>query len=244
LSVGYALRRTDYESAEMRDLEDQGAHLRFTRRLTRTLGLRLGYAYREGTLSGLFLVQPLPEQVGTVRSHDIDVGVDFNRALGRTRRTTVGFATGTTVISTPVQNQYRLLATAHLSRMLGRSGLVRADYQRGLQLVEGLNVPLFTDSVTVTAAAMAGARWELSASAGYTTGEIGSRAISGTGGFDTYTGTARALFGLTRHLALTAEYFYYHYLFPPGATLVPGFARGLDRQGVRAGLAIWAPLIR
>jgi len=243
MSFGYALRRTDYDDPAMRDLHDRGAYVRFARRLTRNVGVRLGYGYREGTLGGLFIAGPSSE-LGSIRSHDIDAGVDFNRALGRTRRTTVGFTTGTSVLNTPVQNLYRLLASGYLSHQFGRSGTLRVDYQRGLQLVEGLNVPLFTDAVTVTARAMAGPRWDFSASAGYTTGEFGTGLMTGEGGFDTYTGTARAQFGLSRHLALQAEYFFYHYLFPPGTSLVPGFARGLDRQGVRGGITFWTPVNR
>jgi hypothetical protein len=50
-------------------------------------------------------------------------------------------------------------------------------------------------------------------------------------------------YAVSRHVAVYARYFYYHYSFEQGVSL-PGFLRpDLDRRGVSFGLTAWVPLI-
>ena len=82
----------------------------------------------------------------------------------------------------------------------------------------------------------------LSASAGYSTGEL--TAARDQNGTDSYTGSARLQFALSRLMALSGEYDYYRYRFDHPVGLPDGMRQRLDRQSVRIGLNLWLPLFR
>jgi opacity protein-like surface antigen len=94
----------------------------------------------------------------------------------------------------------------------------------------------------ITTYGLVGSRVELSGSGGYSSGSIGLGAQAE--GLDSFTGTVGVRVGLVRYLALDAEYAYYHYLFDEGSLLPPGVSRGLNRNGIRAGVTVWVPLLR
>jgi hypothetical protein len=108
-------------------------------------------------------------------------------------------------------------------------------YRRRPEFVGGFDEPVFLDSATAGLEGFLGRRLELSTSAVYSTGVIGSKAT-----YDSYSGSARASFGMNRHLALSLEYVYYSHRFA-GDITVPA-AAALDRHSVRAGVNWWSPL--
>jgi hypothetical protein len=246
LTADYTLQYTDYRTGNQ-VLDNWAAGGRFGYRLTSRASLRLGYHYRRSTSPLYFGGQP-------VVGHDIDVGIDYNRALSFSRKTTVGFTTGTSIyrsftsngslISTDWAYKTHFLATgsAYLNRQMGRSWTGRLSYQRGLQFVPGFGNPFFADSVSASLGGFVGARSNLNLSAYYSSGQLG---IVTTGqGYKSYVGAADYQFALSRFVALSANYTYYHYLFDPTVVLLPGMNRGLNRQSVRVGLNLWLPLLR
>jgi hypothetical protein len=68
----------------------QGANAGVRWSLTRNLGLRTGYGYQTATYG---------VDARTLGYHNIDVGVDYNKALSFSRRTTLSFGTGTSALT-------------------------------------------------------------------------------------------------------------------------------------------------
>jgi hypothetical protein len=206
--------------------------------LSRDLSLRLGYTYRQAEYAER--LRP--------RYHDLDIGIDYNRPLSRSRRTRLGFGVGSAIAEEPLPGslaettvrQYRARAHVSLIHQMGRTWTARADYRRGGQFVEGLASPLYTDGVTLGLDGFLTRRADLSASAAYSAGD-GWGLVSAP--FETYTGTLRLRVGLTRALAAHAEYLFYHYDFARAPELLPFGPRRLDRHGVRVGLSVWVPIV-
>jgi hypothetical protein len=61
---------------------------------------------------------------------------------------------------------------------------------------------------------------------------------------NSFAGTARATYALSRFLAVFANFIYYEYEFGDDIALDPDLPRSLDRKGVRVGLTTSFPLIR
>jgi hypothetical protein len=235
VSVTYMLRYVNFQGGGQ-SLKDQSIRAMFFHSTGQNLGFHAGYGYHRGDYGLLSLAGQL------IQGHDIDVGIDYNRALDRTKRTTFGLGTGSTITVTGIQNYYNVLASAFLNRRLGRTWDVRVDYRRGLQFVEGFERPFFTDAVMLRTGGYAGRRLEVNGSAGYTSGGLGFGVFAQ--GFGTLTATGGVQVGLVQQVALFANYFYYHYLFDQGTVLPLGVPQGLDRNGIRVGVTMWVPLLR
>jgi len=83
----------------------------------------------------------------------------------------------------------------------------------------------------------------VSASAGYVVGE--SVLQRDNGHFDTYTGTVRARYSVTRSFAVYGQYLYYYYNLRGQAALAPDLPKVFEQHGLRFGLMLWArPLSR
>ena len=91
------------------DLTSYSADGRFTYQLAKGLGAHAGYRYQEGRYTGS-LVAPEP----TPAFHNIDVGIDYNRPLSFSRRTTLSFGTGSTAVQDYSGTHYHLTGNANL----------------------------------------------------------------------------------------------------------------------------------
>ena len=85
-------------------------------------------------------------------------------------------------------------------------------------------------------------RLDLRALFAYTNGELGI--VSRTNNFDTYSATTRLRFAFTQMLAAYGEYVAYRYEFSNAAGLPAGLPSKVDRQGVRAGMTLFLPILR
>jgi hypothetical protein len=210
----------------------------FSRGLTRRAVLRVGYGYREAFWS--YLDQ-------RVRSHDIDLGVDYRRTLSFSRRTRLGFTFGSTLLRSPLRDeitettrlQYRAVSNAWLDHQFGRTWNASLKYERGVGVIDGLAEPVFTDGVSLNVGGLLNRRTTLSAIASYSAGE--SAFTQGTPGFDTYMGAVRLGIAVSKSLSTFADYTYYSYDFSQATTLLDGAPEKLGRNALRVGLAFWTP---
>jgi hypothetical protein len=180
--------------------------------------------------------------------HEIDAGVDYRRSLSFTRRTTLDFSLGSTIVRPPVAEvqrqglQYRVVGDASLTHEMGRTWRARLGYGRGVGFVEAFPEPVFSDHTNVDLSGFFNRRTELSVIATLTTGDVGLG--SGSTRFESWNASARLRVGLNAMWALYTEYLYY-YQDLGDARLVPtGVPAGLDRQSIRGGLTFWLPLLR
>jgi hypothetical protein len=235
LTIGYSRQGTTFaKSSSFGDFSSQLGSARLSYGLTRGLTARIGYGYQDARY-GAF-------GAGDFQGHNADVGVDFNRALSLSRRTTLTFTTGSTANVYQKVTYYRLLGSARLAREFGRSWWAAAAYNRSVDLQPAYTRPVLGDAATIGVSGLISRRLQVASSVGAFFGNVG---FSGTGtGFETYSGTAAVTLALSRHLGVNAGYAYYRYRFDEGALPLPFGTLPLRsvRQSIQASLVLWMPL--
>ncbi len=175
------------------------AGVRYNHTVSRSSTLVTGYTYRRAE----------PEDGDPLTFHDIDIGIDYHRSLGRSRRTSISFSTGTALVQEETDTEYRVLGQARLTRLVGRSWSASLDYHRGLEFLEALSQLAATDAVTGTLNGFMTPALETTISATYSHGFLGG---SGGAPLTTRAIVADMQYGLSRHFAIDAQYLY---LLPP-----------------------------
>jgi hypothetical protein len=241
ISVDGSVRHTDFGGniAGFSDVRSSAAAGHLVHSVNRGVDLRLGYTYRQAHYSALL----------QTTEHDLEIGIDYARALSPTRRLTFGFNLGPTVAEVPFDasrpqgagNHYRVTGDVFVDREIGRSWAARAAYRRGLSYIEALAGPVYTDSASVEAAGFVNRRVDLRLSAAYTTGQITSQQVAAAP-FTTYTADARLQVGLSRECAVYVEGLFYEYAFDSSLVIVPGMPSHFRRSGARAGITLWLPV--
>lgn len=234
---------TDFrrETASRPDANAYGVRTQFVRNTTRNTELRLGYSYRSGNMGYGGGLAATIEQ-------GLDAGMQYTKVLSATRRATFSFRTGASAVDVPVTTPeavsgrlFRATGDADMSYQF-RRWQVRAAYRHGLEFVADLVEPVFTRGVSFDMTGLLTRRMDLTASAGYATGASALNRQSLT--FDTYTATTRMRYAVSSTLAAQVEYLYYFYDFLGGAHVPFGRAPRLARNGVRAGISVWVPLLQ
>jgi hypothetical protein len=202
-------------------------------------GLAAQLSYTEST--GRFGVGRTP-----TTSHGLAAGLNFNRALSITRRTTLTFASGLAAFSNASVNdgrpQYFLSVQASLVHEIGRTWTASLAYNRSASFVETFLQPVFSDAVTAGIGGRLSRRVQVQSSIGATSGTVGLVNAS-ENHFRTYFGSAGLRVDASRTVSVGLDYAYYRALFASGVPLPPGFARQSDRQSVRVYVSLWAPLM-
>lgn len=238
-SAGGNYSRVDFRSAALQpDGEHYGGQARLSYAMTRRAKARLGYGYTTGDYGGT--------RASGLRSHSIDIGIDYARALSFSRQTQFSFSTGSTIYNDSRYTRYLVLGNAQLSHQIGRTWLANATYSRSLQLVNGFSEPFFADAVAADLNGFVGRRVVVRTTTGITWGQLG---LSPDDSFNRNSKTSYVTpsvqVAVTEMVALQASYFFYRYQFDPGAAALPeGFDSRRSRQGVRLGLTFWVPLVR
>lgn len=248
LDVFYRYRHIYYFDREDDPLDygnrrDQEAGARFTRKITRNLSMRAGYAYRTSDHAG----------PGDYRAdfHDIDVGVDYGRSLSISRRTVFAFRTGSTIgvsesgsdggldddppFSDP---RFFVVGGATLTHEVGRSWRLFADYTRDVDFQDGFAQPLLRDTGRVGLGGLIGYRTDVSADVTYTSGSFGFDDRN----YAAWTASTQVRTALTRNLAAYAYSYYYWQEFDASVILPIGVVSDASRYGIRFGLTSWFPL--
>jgi hypothetical protein len=232
LTGEYAYRRTQLvDSPEA--FSWQLANARFSHSVSRDAAIRAGYGYGQAQNS---IGQTGPEQA----YHNVEIGVDYRRALSFSRRTSVDFGTGSALVDQGGGTSFYLLADAALVREIGRTWTGRVAYRRGLQFVPGFSDPLFADTFESSIGGLISRRLSATAGGGYSGGQAG---LNPDADYRTWTGSAELRFAMNRFLALSAEYSYYNYRFADSVVLPVEVPGRLDRHGFRVGLNGWLPLV-
>lgn len=230
--------RLDGSQAQLRQASG-AAHL--TLSMGRDVSLVTGYGVQQGRYRLLGVAAP-PADI-----QNIDLGLDYHRALSVSRRTTVGFSSGPVVVRDRLGRTMRTVlgGQARLNHQIGRTWQATAAFVRSVAFLDAFVSPMVTDGLRVNVGGLVRRRVELMLAADglhgrAATATIGSGAESRT---DSATGTARMAVGLSRATALTVEY-RYQYSRMDGTALAGTLPRGLDRQSVRVGVDVRVPLLR
>jgi hypothetical protein len=233
LSMSYGLRYLHLLGDSQ--FADQRAGLRYTRSLSKSFSLNLGYS------SSTVIAVAGPNRE-TIRGSNLDLGVGYNRTLFSSSRTSLGFTSGTSTVSTAAGSQFTLTGSARLARQLSRRWTAQLLYDRGVQVPEGTLRPFFSDTVAGNVSGYMNSRVMLRALPSYAHGKVGVAAESSP--YNSFANTTRLEVALGRQVALYVEHFYYRYAFASDAVLPPMLAGSLNRKGARVGLTLWTPLVR
>jgi hypothetical protein len=235
LSGGYSRHSTLFGGdGSFDDLAEQNVSFRYSRSVTRDLGLRLGYGYTEAVYG---------QDRQRYQNHSIDTGVDYNRALSLTRRTKLAFSTGGTAIRQDQQTRYDVIGSAVLSHEIGRTWNASLSYQRNVGFTELVLQPVFSDAVSASLGGLITRKLTFQSGVGTSRGSVGVHDRA-SNGFDAWSGFAGVNRALTRYLALGVSYSYYHYNFQPGASLVTGLTPNMNHHSVSVALNAWAPVFQ
>ena len=189
--------------------------------------LRLGYG-REDADYGL---------TNHYSRRTIDAGVEYSRPLSFSRRTTVSFRAGSSGLDDGQDKYYTVIGYVQLSHELSRDWALHAGYDRNIGFVNGFGEPFLASSILANATGNVGRRVEITASAGYSDGNIGFSGPPSENGYVTYTAGGRVQILLARSFWAFGEYVYYHYRFEDDVNLPFRSPQRLNRRGVRGGLS-------
>jgi hypothetical protein len=185
--------------------------------------------------------------------HDIEAGVDYRRALSFSRRTSVSFGMGSTLVNAPVgvvdgdqaitsELQYRLVGDVGLTHEMGRTWRASVAYSRGIGYSEAFARPVYSDGVNAIVTGFFNRRTDVSASAGFSAGDVG--VVQASSSFRAYRAATRARVALTSMWALFAEHQYYKHDLGDAFIVPVGVPSVLDRHSVRVGVTLWVPILR
>lgn len=233
LSADFDRQTSDFASAET-DFVSRSAGLGYSHNIGKGLDVNLGYGYSESSSDSVAGEDP-------IRVHSINAGVNFNRALSFSRRTTLSFSTGSAGVADASGTQYHITGSALLQRELGRTWAAGLSYDRRVQFVDALRRAILSDGAAASIGGLISRSLQFSARAGVSFAHSGT---SGAKEYDTYLATAGVNYAITRYLALGVNYSFYRYKFAQGAVPPPGYSQEMDRQGIRANLSVWAPIFQ
>jgi len=231
LAFNYGYSTTKIGDGAVQDMQQGGAS--FRHRVSRGLELKLGHQARvfEDTQN------PTGERV---IAHDLDLGLDLDRELSFSRRTRVGFSSGSSIVSTDAGRRMMATGQASLKHEIGRSWNALASVGRKVDFVEGLQQPVVGQTLSFGLGGYWGRRFNVMLRGAAGDGKIATE----TGGdYRSITTEARGSFAISRGITCFAEHFYYQHTVS-GAFLPAGVPPTAYRRGLRTGVDVKLDAIR
>jgi len=214
----------------------------FVRKVSRNVAVATQYRYRSGAFG-------YTNDLLTTE-HSLDFGLNYIKPLSLTRRATLRLNFGVAAADVPqstqagnlIFRQYMGTGSADFEYQFQRTWRAKANYRRGIEYIVDIPEPVYANSLGLAIDGFVTRRVDLVVSGGYSSGEslLNSSALA----YDTYTGSIRVRYALSRLSAMYAEYMYYFYDFAQGTPLLVGVPPALERHGVRAGFTLWMPALR
>jgi hypothetical protein len=237
ISADYSFQRRE-KTAFAQDFRHQRFGAQYSYNVAKGIALRAGYHYDDADYG-------MPNQ--RFHNHQIDAGVDYNRALSFSRRTTLAFHTGTTAISNADQSvtqyQYNLIGGAHLNHEFGRSWNTDIAYERGVNIDPAWANLVKSDSASATVTGLIDRRVNFTALARATRGNVGGFTETNDA-FEAYYGDASLTYALGRHVSIGTSYTYYRHRFDRSVLIPVDYSDSFNRHSVRVFVSVWAPLIQ
>ena len=248
LGVNYGLRQVVSPDLDF-NFMSHNASASFHYQLTRYGGVRASYSYREATRDAAQQAQP------PLQSHDVGLGIDYNRAFSLSgRRTSLTFTTGSSLVATgreeeqgdqtTVSSNLRpvLQGSVTLRRNLGRTWDAQAGYRRLVHFIEGFTHPMFTEAVSAGITGEVGKHIKANALIAHAFGNEGRSRAPGRS-YGTKLASVHFGYPLLSQLDVFAQYFFFRQQLGENMTLPQGVAHSLNRHSVRVGLSFRLPVI-
>jgi hypothetical protein len=238
-----SLMRSALAESSAQDLTSYSVGGGYRNGLTRNLGLHLDYTYRRGRY---FRPDVTTDVIGTARLivHDLNLGLDYQRPLSKSRRTMLAFSGGSTVLQgvTDAQpSEYSAIGDVTLTHQLTRTWKGQLAYERGLRFIEGFGLPVLSDRVFSTWGGRMSRRTSLSLSGGVALGKVNPLDVATA--FHTYTAETTFYYAPTPRWAISVSGDYYSYTFGQAESFLGEMPRNRDRYGIRVGLTFTPPFL-
>jgi hypothetical protein len=233
-------RRTRFAGAPLADFTSTGGRALLRRNLTRSLAIRAGYVREE--------LRGAPGATDDRYVNEIiDVGVDFARAFSMGRRTSLAFATETSIVRHGGQRDFRLNGFVAFERRFLRTWITQLSARRGTEFIPGFKAPVYTDR---GGASLAGYLTKRLLFQAHGEGGRGAVGVAGRVGvprgdanrFNSYSADASLTLAMTRHFGVFTQYYFYNYQMPPDP-LALVTVQHLSRQTVSIGVKTWISII-
>lgn len=195
-----------------------------------------GFAFRLG--DGVRVLQAGSGE--RIVTQDIALGIDVNRTLASTRRTTFSFTSGASIMTTDTGNRLVPAGSATLTHLLGKAWQTALRFDRGLQVADLIPKPFVANTSNVLLDGFLGRRASLRLRGAYSFGDFDLDGSSSP--YDSYIAEARVAVALGRHVQVYTQHMYYRYRFPDGLALPPDVPLRRQQYSVRFGLDVWAAL--
>lgn len=202
---------------------------RLTYRLTRLVGVRLGFSRRIADYEG-------PDGAEPVVLDDVDAGLDFayGRMISLTRTTAFGFQTGSNFSHQRGSNAGNLTGNLTLTQRLGRRANLSAVYNRGASIQEGFARPVFSNSFSASGSYQPTRR--LSGQLSSTLSLGSTNEADGADRVDTYSVSGRVSYSATDTLQVYGQYLYSGHTIGDAVEVVEGVRRDHANRSLRAGV--------
>ncbi|HET7695292.1 MAG TPA: hypothetical protein VFK57_06255 [Vicinamibacterales bacterium] len=181
---------------------------------------------------------------GRLASHNIGLGLGYNRPLSAWRHTTVGFNVGTALIDDGRFTRAYLTGNGRIYRRFARTWIGGLTYLRAQQVLEGFVAPFFTFSDTIAGSFSGdlGRGVALSGRLAYSHSRFTFDELENT--FDTLAATTRLRVPVVSMLSAYVEAYYAEHDFQRRLGLLQGIPASLERFGTRAGVTLSVPVYR
>ena len=224
----YAMNFVDFSDDELTQKRDS-SHAGIGYRMTRYSTLRLGYSH-----TGYQLAETGERHI----IHDFESGIDYLRPLSISgRRTTFTVTPGWALAERQGRTHFYATGTATLNHEIGRTWAVQANYVRGVRFIDGMTSEMLANQLATQVDGFLGRRFSVQVGGRFDVSDESSN-------YKSYAGAARLNYAMSRNLQAFVHYIYYHYRFGPTVEIPDTMSRQLDRQGVRVGITLWAPVLR
>ena len=213
-------------------LAHRGVGAQLSHNLARDLGVHAGYIYSEARLT----------DGRTIPNHILRVGIDYNRPLSLSRRTTLAFRTGSSVVETHDAMRLHAIGDVSLNHEIGRTWEATAMYSRRIVYYETWDEPTLANIARASLGGLFSRRVQFTAGMAYTSAGVGAR--SGAPRYETFQSGAALNFAISRFMSSGVTYAYYRHRAREAVPLPEDFPRQLDRQSIQAFLNVWVPLMQ
>jgi hypothetical protein len=232
LAFGYAYSQDGFSNVQQVRSAHAGS-FRLSYLLTRSVSMHVGY---QGAF-GSYLAESGERQ--RFRNDSVDAGVNYAGALTLSRRTTLSFSTGSTMVTEHHVRQLSIVGNATLRRELGRTWDASVSYDRQAGFVHTIAEPVFTDSASASLSGLLGRRIQVQSSVGATTGSVG---VGGSGRrYVAYQGGAGLSTAFSRYVAVRVDCVYYQYRSQNADLQIAG-QEHLSGRSLSVGADVFAPL--
>ncbi len=241
LSYSYGTRRYTDET-EYGDSRTHTAAARYRLILANTVALNadyrfqdLEYTYADGG------ARP-------IRSHRIEGGPDIRKPLSRGRQFSLSLAAGAGYVESfgPADlrsdNAWVPTGRASATYAFSPTWTIDANYRRDFSMFQSVTDEVYTtDTAHLSTGGLVTGRAFLGFGASYAKWKTPYLSSQDTT-MDVYGASAQLRISITRSLAATAGYYYYRHRYSDPGALPAGFPAEFDRNAIRVGLSLWAPL--